>query len=148
MQTTPLTRPAATPQQHSRDYLVRVTAAALREIVFEHYCTLQDSTVLEGEPAGADRRAGLTEWVGRAGTVRVSLGWDWQELDDGQALPLLEVAPRRNLMVIDTKGYDLPPQAVASHLWEAVRQIHWQPFVRQEQESAFACLSGRPALLM
>lgn len=148
MQTTPLTPPAAAPQKHSHDYLVRVTAAALRAIVFEHYCTLQDSAVLEGEPGAADLRAGLTEWVGVAGGRRISLGWDWQELDDGQALPLLTVAPRSNLMVIDTKGYDLPPEAVASHLWEVVRQIHWQPFIRQEQAPSFACLSGRPALLM
>ena len=142
------TQPAAAPQKHSHDYLVRVTAAALRAIVFEHYCTLQDSGVLDDEPAAADRRAGLTEWIGEAAGRRVSLGWDWRELDDGQALPLLEVAPRSNLMVVDTKGYDLPPQAVASHLWEAVRQIHWQRFVRQEPETGFACLSGRPALLM
>lgn len=145
MEPTSLNRPA-TPQQHSHDYLVRVTAAALQAIVFEHYCTLQDSPGPGSAPP--QRRVGLTEWVGQAAGARVSLGWDWQQLDDGQALALQEVPPRSNLMVVDARGYDLPPAEVARHLWQVVRQIPWESYVQRELDSGFACLEPGSRFLM
>lgn len=146
---TPIPGPG-TPQAHSQDYLVRVTADALRHIVFEHHCTVQDAGVLDGggTPASCDCRAGITEWVGVvAGGARVSLGWDWLRLHDGQARPLTDCPPRSNLMVIDPRGYDLPLPDVVHHLWAAVRQIAWEDVVEEAEPELEACLET-PCLLM
>lgn len=117
----------AVPQMVSHDGLVRLTAAELGRIVFEHLCTIHDDAVLADWPGhpGAARRAGYTEWQGRAGRQIVSLAWDWVQLADGGFRRLEYVAPRTNVRVIEPRGYDRPPQDCGP-LWEVIAALAWQ----------------------
>jgi hypothetical protein len=118
---------AMVPQMYSHDYQVRVSAATLMGIAFDHLYTVQDAAVLDDAIAGriAGRRAGFTEWQGVCGRTVVSLAWDWVELSDGFIRPLDSVAPRSNLKLIDARGYDLAADTTAASFWLRINALDW-----------------------
>lgn len=120
---------AVAPQLFSRDYLIRVRAPQLEQIVFDHLFTVQDDTILL-DCEDAVLRAGYTEWQGHSQGGLVSLAWDWMELADGALKEVTAVAPRSNLRLVDAKGYDLPG-AEAAALWDVIRGHDWQAPARQ-----------------
>jgi len=121
---------------HSRDYYVRFKTHDLRDIVFEHLCSMEDSAVLEDAVqmyGDLSRRAGSTEWEG-AGPQPVSLAWDWV-LADGELQLLAAVLPRTNVQVIDRKGYDLPEAEAAPHIFHLIESLPWRAKVREALET-------------
>lgn len=132
--------PAAPAQLHSQDGRVRLAPGVLGTIVLEHLCTVQDPSVLDDARAAHPRcgAAGSTEWQGQCGGRQVSLGWDWLCLDDGALVALATVAPRSNLMLLDTAGYDLAPALLDAGLWQAIQALPWQ-------SRAAAALAAGPA---
>ncbi len=131
---------ASHPQLHSHDYRVRLRAAALFTIVFEHVSTLQDFTVLDdAQPAHRSAcSAGITEWQGRAAGRLVSLGWDWLRLHDGALVADCTVPVRSNLMLIDARGYDLSLQECDAVLWQFIRAMPWQARAAQALQAELA----------
>lgn len=106
---------------------MRVRESDLVAVVFSHQESYEDANVLAEAPAGA--RAGSTEWVASREGALISLAWDWMCTQDNHVQILRAVAPRTNLCVIDTKGYDLPEQAAAGYLWNLIETISWQDHV-------------------
>lgn len=121
---------AMTPQQHSHDFRVRMSAAALRELSFEHLETVADPSVLADYERGPGKpqalEAGFTEWQCRAGRVVLSLGWDWVLLQDGSMQMLHAVGPRSNIQLVDAQGYDLDQRANDQALWDAIESRPWK----------------------
>lgn len=130
---------AMSPQLHSHDFLVRLSAAALEAIVFDHLYTVQDAAVLADceSPTFAGQRAGTTEWQAQAGRIVVSLAWDWTEAADGGLHLVRAVAPRTNLQLIDARGYDVDS---APLLFRRIEDIPWHAAVRATLFGA----AGRP----
>ena len=118
----------AVPQLHSADWRVRLREPALLSIVFEHVCSVQDASVLD-ETVHLHRSArgcGATEWQGRCGGRLVSLGWDWLRLDDGALVPDLSSPPRSNILLIDSRGYDMDLPDSDLGLWQLIQGLGWQ----------------------
>jgi hypothetical protein len=124
---------AAHPQLHSHDYRVRLRAAALFTIVFEHVSTLQDFSVLDDAlPAHrAAHSAGITEWQGMSAGGVVSLGWDWLRLHDGALVPDRTVPVRSNFMLLDAQGYDTSAQECDDMLWQLIQEMPWRAAAAQ-----------------
>lgn len=120
-------------QFQGTDYFIRLSAAALADIRFTHLFTLPDETLLQDVPAlraCQNCSAGSTEWVAHTGDSMLSLAWDWVYLgDDGSARALQIVAPRSNLKVVDSRGYDLNREDADAFLWSHIARIDWQPHV-------------------
>jgi len=133
---------AMLPQMYSHDYQVRVNAATLMGIAFEHLYTIQDAAVLNDAIACriAGRRAGFTEWQGLCGRTVVSLAWDWVELSDGFIRPIDPVAPRSNLKLIDARGYDLAAETAAASLWLRINALDWHGSVGKALAPGGQCL--------
>ena len=122
------TAAASFAQLHSHDHRVRMRAAALFSIVFEHVCTMQDFSVLDEALCeyGAAYSAGVTEWQGRSAGRLVSVGWDWLGLHDGALVADGTVPPRSNIMLIDGQGYDMSQEECDAALLQLIRVIPWQ----------------------
>lgn len=119
------------PQMHSPDYYFRVPGRKLGIVQLQHSFTEPDPGVLKdarqlGIPA---RGAGMTEWAGTHERYPLSLGWDWVELADGDIRPVMVIAPRTNLRLVDAKGYDVPDAAAVPFLWEFIGSLDWRPAV-------------------
>jgi len=129
------------PQMHSPDYYFRLPGRKLGIVQLQHSFTEFDPGVLEdarqlGIPA---RGAGITEWAGFHERHPLSLGWDWVELADGAIRPVMVIAPRTNLRLLDAKGYDMPDAAAVPFLWEFIASLGWRPAVSE------ALAGGSPA---
>ena len=119
------------PQTHSPDYYFRVSGRNLGVVQLQHSCTEPDAGALEGArklgiPA---RDAGITEWSGMHEAHPLSLGWDWVQLGDGAVQPLMIVAPRTNLRLVDPKGYDIGDASGVPFLWEFIATLDWREAV-------------------
>ena len=127
---------APAPQLHSPDGRVRLKASALRTIVLEHVCTVQDLAVLDDlGPAQCSARAGgITEWQGRHDGRVLSLGWDWVWLDDGALVAPRTAPPRSNLMLLDPQGYDTHPAELDEALRALINRLAWQETARRALE--------------
>ena len=123
---TPVGKPAPF-QLHSHDYRVRVTWAELKGLRLDHLCTVEDPSVFNDVPPGTRAvRMGVTEWQGAIHGQPVSLAWDWYETPEGTLHVIQAVAPRTNLMLIDSKGYDAPYAAVEDAMCRFVADFAWQ----------------------
>jgi Domain of unknown function (DUF4902) len=120
------------PQLHSPDYYWRIPEQELAGVRLQHLITVEDAMVLRQvrQWRVPGRRAGFTEWEGLEQGAPLSLGWDWVELDDGDIQAAMALAPRTNIMPIDAKGYDIPGEWSAPHLWELIAGLPWKQFVR------------------
>jgi hypothetical protein len=121
------------PQLFSHDYYFRLAERKLGTAVLTHSFSEEAPGVLQDLrslclPA---RRAGITEWEGLEEGHPLSLGWDWMELADGDIRPVMIVAPRTNIMVIDRQGYDIAEPSSAAFLWELIARLPWQRCVTQ-----------------
>lgn len=119
------------PQLFSHDYYFRIAERKLGAVRLAHSFTVEDPGVFHEVrmlclPA---RRAGITEWEGVLEGHPLSLGWDWMELDDGEIRPVMVLAPRTNIMVIDRRGYDIPEPSSAAFLWNFIATLPWKQAV-------------------
>jgi Domain of unknown function (DUF4902) len=134
------------PQLHSHDYYVRVQRAGLSGIVFEHLYTAPDTLVLDDaarELGWGCRNAGATEWHGRLGKAAVSISWDWAEFDDGEIRVFKAAAPRTNLRVVDSKGYDVVGAEAVAAFWGCIEALAWHPHVQAAVTANCACPRGQ-----
>lgn len=111
-------------QMHSSDFLLRMPAAALGHIVWEHLFTVEDPSVL-GPTQAAGVRAGFTEWQAACSGRTATLCWDWIALSDGALQVLPEVGPRTNLRLLDARGYDLDAATECDQLLTFIRSLDW-----------------------
>lgn len=121
------------PQLFSHDYYFRIAERKLGAVRLTQSFSLEDPGVFHEVrtlclPA---RRAGITEWEGIQEGHPLSLGWDWMELEDGEIRPVMVVAPRTNIMVIDRRGYDIPEPSSAAFLWEFIAALPWKQAVAE-----------------
>jgi hypothetical protein len=129
---TPVGKPALF-QMHSHDYRVRVTSPELKALRLDHLCTVEDPSVFDDVPPGARAvRTGVTEWQGAIHGQAVSVAWDWYETPEGTLHLAHAVAPRTNLMLIDSKGYDAPHAAVEAAMCRFVSDFAWQHCARRD----------------
>jgi len=122
------------------DRLIRMRVVELRALRLHHSSSVEDPSVLADYPHAC--RAGVTEWVGSVGSLSVSMGWDWCQMADGALLHLGVVAPRANVKLLDTKGYDMDPQQELHVLNEFIEHSKWQQCVRAALEG----LRNAPAM--
>lgn len=122
----------AVPQLYGPDLLVRLRPSQLKDILFEHLCTMQEHAVLLDARTLMGMKAidgGVTEWQGQYGHRVVSLAWDWVMTADGAISALETVSPRSNLCLLDNKGYDMPETEGGICLVDHLRQIPWHAHV-------------------
>jgi len=118
-------------QMHSGDGRIRLRADELAVLQLDHLCTIDDAAVLDDAwPGACALRAGTTEWEGEYAGRRVSLAWDWIGTKGGSLQLLTAVPPRTNLMVIDSRGYDLAPTALSMTFWSFLETLDWQAAAR------------------
>jgi len=66
----------AVPQLYGPDLLVRLRPSQLKDILFEHLCTMQEHAVLLDARTLMGMKAidgGVTEWQGQYGVISVSV---------------------------------------------------------------------------
>lgn len=119
------------PQMHSRDYYCRVPQRKAAELRLQHSATILEPSVLNEvrHLCLPGRVAGITEWHGVEQGYPISLGWDWMELQDGDIRPVMVIAPRTNIRLVDAKGYDVSEASAAPFLWALIAGLPWQGFV-------------------
>lgn len=123
-------------QLHSPDYLVRVTGKALRHIVFDHVCTVEDPTapLHNVMPETEIKRTGYTEWQAFWQGRALSLGWDWVTHRDGGIQRSDTVPPRSNLRLVDACGYDFGLDDELPGLCARIDSLRWQSIALQAIE--------------
>jgi len=119
------------PQMHSRDYYCRVPQRKAAELRLQHSATILEPSVLNEvrHLCLPGRVAGITEWHGVEQGYPISIGWDWMELQDGDIRPVMVIAPRTNIRLVDAKGYDVSEASAAPFLWALIASLPWQGFV-------------------
>jgi len=116
---------------YSRDYYCRVPQRKAAELRLQHATSIVEPSVLNEvrHLRLRGRVAGITEWHGVEQGYPISLGWDWMELQDGDIRPVMVIAPRTNIRLIDAKGYDVSEASAAPFLWALIASLPWQRFV-------------------
>jgi hypothetical protein len=116
---------------HSRDYYCRVPQRKAAELRLQHSASILEPSVLNEvrHLCLPGRVAGITEWHGVEQGYPISLGWDWMELQDGDIRPVMVIAPRTNIRLVDAKGYDVSEASAAPFLWALIASLPWQGFV-------------------
>lgn len=118
-------------QMHSRDYYCRVPQRKAAGLRLQHLTSIVDASVLDEvrHLRLPGRTAGITEWNGVEEGYPISLGWDWMELQDGDIRPVMVIAPRTNIRLIDAQGYDVAETSAAPFLWALITSLPWRGFV-------------------
>ena len=132
------------PQRFSRDGFQRLTTMALYRTHLSH---LNSDFLASGSP---DLRSGssfgLTEWSGEYEGNLLSLGWDWQRLDDGALVSDFDCGIRTNVMLTCAKGYDLGQDQTASLMMSHICSLPWQSevatYLRSIRENGGSALPG------
>lgn len=114
----------------SRDGYIRVASRGLDDITLVHLSSDPDSDFLDElrrrtVPAVA---AGFSEWISSSVPV-VSLGWGWFVHSHSGRLLLAPDGVRSNLMLTDTRGYDIGLPATSQMLSDWLVTYPWHQSV-------------------
>jgi hypothetical protein len=122
--------PSDQPIITSRDGYIRMSLKRLAVLQFVHVASACDQTLLaellaDAVPAGA---AGYTEWICKTAPF-VSLGWDWYRDEVYRRCLLITNEVRSNIMLVDSRGYDLGTQRSAHFIASWLGALEWQSVV-------------------
>lgn len=115
------------------DFAVRLRLSDLSKIEWQHGFSFADRGILAEAP-WSSVRAGSTEWTGMLNGALVSLGWDWFVFANGDVSLLKAVAPRRNIRLLDDKGYDQDDAIATIAIWAWLENGFWHDAVKSADE--------------
>lgn len=112
--------------------ILHVSVADLEMINFEHLFseTLAEVTREAALNAIHPRQGGQTDWSAPHLGRKLSLCWDWIELDDGHLRTFRQVAPRTNFQIVEHAGRIITSHAQSTMLWELIERKCWRNEVR------------------
>lgn len=95
---------------------------------------LLDATRIETDNASG-RRVGTVLWGGIDSNRRFGMAWDWAEVMPGVVAMSDPMRIVSNIMLVDSEGNCLPPNARLLHLNSAIASLCWQPAVIRAAEA-------------
>lgn len=114
----------------SHDGYIRLSFVNLASLSFLHIVSALDEELttellLRAVPASV---AGYTEWISQTDPC-ITLGWDWyRDAVEGRFM-LADLDVRSNIMLVDSRGYDLGMAATASRIAVFLNTLNWESFL-------------------